>query len=175
MAYCFGCSGYLRNKKLSQPSNMTVERKTNTFWLNIILVVLVFCAIGFEWWLVQGEVNVLEQPSVTIGENRWLLEGVSMTPEDRSRGLGYRSQLPAGTGMLFLFETPDRYAFWMRGMQFPIDIIFIHGTVVDSVFRHRQPGDLSPVTPKEPVTTVLEVNAGEASGVQVGDEVQIVH
>lgn len=136
---------------------------------------LVFCVIGFEWRLVQREVRGPEQSSVTIGENRWLLEGVSITPEDRSRGLGYRSQLPSGMGMLFLFETPDRYAFWMRGMQFPIDIIFIRGTVVDSVFSHRQPGDLSPVVPKEPVTAVLEVNAGEASGIQVGDEVQVVY
>ena len=59
-------------------------------------------------------------------------------------------------------------------MQFPIDIIFIRDSVVDSVVMNRQPNDLNPVSPQYPVNAVLEVNAGEAWDVRPGDRVEIV-
>ena len=43
------------------------------------------------------------------------------------QGLSERQSLAEDKGMLFLFEKPDHYAFWMKGMEFPLDIIFING------------------------------------------------
>lgn len=40
-------------------------------------------------------------------------------------GLGERDSLCAHCGMLFDFPESDRYAFWMRGMQFPLDTVWI--------------------------------------------------
>src|SRR6476619_2143774 len=51
-------------------------------------------------------------------------------PADRALGLGYREGLAAGTGMLFLFEGPEPQSFWMRGMLFCIDIIWIENGVI---------------------------------------------
>lgn len=33
--------------------------------------------------------------------------------------------MPANQGMLFVFGTPKYQCFWMRGMQFPLDIIWL--------------------------------------------------
>lgn len=47
------------------------------------------------------------------------------TPALRTRGLSGREGLLEGEGMLFVFETPGIYGFWMKEMKFPIDIIWI--------------------------------------------------
>ena len=86
---------------------------------------------------------------------------------------GYDS-LPRGFGMLFDFDTLAYHSFWMRGMNFPLDVVFIQGDIVDSVVSHREPGDLRPMQPREPVDRVLEVNAGEAEGIHPGDKVRII-
>ncbi len=37
--------------------------------------------------------------------------------------------------MLFLFDKPDYYPFWMKGMKFPLDILFIRGSTIVSIRR----------------------------------------
>src|SRR5262245_46209755 len=49
---------------------------------------------------------------------------VAVTPETRTRGLMDRSFLPAGQGMLFLFEIAQPLSFWMFNTLIPLDIIF---------------------------------------------------
>lgn len=57
---------------------------------------------------------------------------VADTPQTRSQGLSNRSPLPEDSGMLFLFDSPGRQRFWMKGMKFPLDIIWIRDhTIVD--------------------------------------------
>ncbi|MBU1999321.1 MAG: DUF192 domain-containing protein, partial [Candidatus Omnitrophica bacterium] len=48
------------------------------------------------------------------------------SPEDRSRGLMFRDKLGEKEGMLFIFDERGRHNFWMKNMQFPIDIIWIN-------------------------------------------------
>lgn len=52
---------------------------------------------------------------------------VADTTERRSRGLMFRDRLPAGGGMLFIFEQAQPYLFWMKNCKFPIDIIWLNG------------------------------------------------
>lgn len=46
------------------------------------------------------------------------------TPESRARGLMFRDQLPAGTGMLFLFDITKRVELWMKNCRINIDAAF---------------------------------------------------
>jgi uncharacterized membrane protein (UPF0127 family) len=46
-------------------------------------------------------------------------------PDAFAKGLGGRPCITASEGMLFSFKQPGRYPFWMKGMKFPIDIIWI--------------------------------------------------
>ena len=102
---------------------------------------------------------------------------LARTPAEQERGLGGRDSLAPDEGMLFVFPRDGQYAFWMKDMKFPIDIIWLaaYGSVVYVV------PDLSPSTyphsfgPKTPARFVLEVPAGFAVAhhVGVGDVAQL--
>lgn len=110
--------------------------------------------------------------SVLIGGKTIRVE-VARTPEQREQGLSGRTVLPEDTGMLFIFEKPDFYGFWMKKMNFSIDIIWIGRDykIVDVS------ADVSPLTfprtflPKEPAQFVLEVPSGwvNFNKISVGD------
>jgi hypothetical protein len=70
--------------------------------------------------------------------------GVSVTAEvaddeaSRTRGLSGRDRLDPDAGMLFLLPG-DSPSFWMKGMRFPIDIVWIKGGRVVDVTAGVQP------------------------------------
>lgn len=100
--------------------------------------------------------------------------------KERMQGLSKRNNLAKDTGMLFVFEKKDRYAFWMKDMRFPIDLIYIDdGKVVDVIENAKPPIDnnnvlgIQVIKPKNAANYVLEINAGEIKkhNVKVGDKV----
>jgi uncharacterized protein len=95
---------------------------------------------------------------------------LAATDAERARGLGGHEPLGPCEGMLFIFERPDYYAFWMKGMAFPIDIMWIQdGQVVhlEQNVPPPAPGTadfLLPIySPSVPAAFVLEVRAGFAA------------
>ena len=117
--------------------------------------------------------------TVTIGKTTFPVE-VEKTEAAREKGLSGRSSLAAGHGILFLFDTPNRYAFWMKDMKFPIDIIFINGSRVVSVFPNvpapvaSVPDSSLPVyVPTSAADKALELPAGTAKkdNIKIGDTV----
>lgn len=107
---------------------------------------------------------------------------LAVTDTEKQKGLGYRDSLASDSGMLFVYQNRDRYGFWMKGMRFSLDYIWINGNkVVDLSPDIPAPAnpDEPPVTlsPKVPVDKVLEVNAGVIvnTGVRIGDTVQFTN
>jgi len=49
---------------------------------------------------------------------------IADTAEKRRIGLSKTESLPKGEGMLFVHPGGGRHTYWMRGMAFPIDIVF---------------------------------------------------
>jgi len=102
---------------------------------------------------------------------------VADTDEERGRGLSDREMLQEGWGMLFVFERPGRYSFWMYRMHFPLDIIWLdsEGYVV-YVVEDAQPcsmdGPCKTYDPTSEAKYVLEVNAGwvKKVGLKIGDQ-----
>lgn len=97
------------------------------------------------------------------------------TPDKISLGLSGRESLEKGSGMLFIMPTSAKHGFWMKNMNFPIDIIWIDDTwVVAGVERNAQP-ESYPETfaPDSPVKYVLEVPAGTSDefGIDTGAKV----
>jgi uncharacterized membrane protein (UPF0127 family) len=97
----------------------------------------------------------------------------------RQRGLSGRPGLADDEGMLFLLPD-DSPSFWMKGMRFPLDILWIKdGRVVDVSADVPTPrGSDAPLptySPDRPADRVLEVNAGWAAdhGVRRGDAVEV--
>src|SRR5258706_16124297 len=58
---------------------------------------------------------------------------------DRQIGLTKYASISDTQGMLFLFDKPGFYTFWMKNMKFPIDMIFIHDDVVVSYVENATP------------------------------------
>lgn len=102
--------------------------------------------------------------------------------DEQTLGLGDVDVLPANHGMLFVYSQADVYTFWMRNVEYPIDIIWLRdGTVVD--ITANVPPE-SPTTalseyrvysPKQPVNMVLEVGSGvaEEAGITIGQHLTI--
>jgi len=118
---------------------------------------------------------------VTINEKEWEVD-VAASADELSAGLGGVVSIPANTGMLFDLGGPQTVEVTTEPMLFNIDIIFIKETVgitdfvwktgeVVDVVRDVAPGYM--VTEETPVRFFLEVNAGEAEGIEAGDSVEI--
>lgn len=106
---------------------------------------------------------------------------IADTAEARKKGLGGKDSLPSDSGMLFIFPKADYYNFWMKGMKFPIDIIWIKEKKVVAITKNVPPQvdgqldtDLPIYTPSEPIDSALEVNAGftDAHNIKIGDSIE---
>ncbi len=107
---------------------------------------------------------------------------VADTPSERAAGLSGYAGLPEDSGMLFVLAEPQQPSFWMKGMLFALDIIWIRdGTVVQihaavPPAPKDTPDDQLPrYRPDEPITHVLELTAGSAAryGISVGDHIAL--
>ncbi|MEM1943247.1 MAG: DUF192 domain-containing protein [Candidatus Caldarchaeum sp.] len=116
-----------------------------------------------------------------------LVDGVKVfveladTAEKRAQGLSDRDRLEEGWGMLFVFEQPGIYSFWMYRMRFPLDIIWVdaEGRVVYVVEKAPPCQANEPCqsyTPPAEALYVLEVRAGfvEENRIGVGSSVVVV-
>lgn len=123
--------------------------------------------------------TVEEFQTVFLNSKAYRLEVVK-TDEARNQGLSGREALLPGTGMLFLFDRPDRYSFWMEKMRFPIDIVFLtNGTIVNIANKVQPPKTATEppatVRPQQLFNQVIEIPAGDADvlGLKVGQKVNL--
>ena len=100
---------------------------------------------------------------------------VAGTPETRAKGLSDRKMLPKGTGMLFIFDAPAQYGFWMKDMNFAIDIIWIsESSQVIGITEELAPETFPEIFyPPGRVMYVLELSAGASRnfGIDIGQVV----
>ena len=101
-------------------------------------------------------------------------------PKEHQTGLADFSSLPLGEGMLFVFDKSASYVFWMKNVEFAIDIIWIdeNKKIVDIASNvppepDKGEKELTRYKPKSDAKYVLEINAGLSSlhNLQVGDQV----
>lgn len=93
-----------------------------------------------------------------------ILVRLADTDKTRQLGLSYFSQLPENQGMLFSFPQVGTYGFWMKDMNFPIDIIWIDENlkIIDRTINVLPSSFPNIFTPKAPVNYVLEIPANTA-------------
>lgn len=97
------------------------------------------------------------------------------TQEKRQLGLMFRKSLDKNRGMLFIFEQEGVYSFWMKNMNFPLDLIWIgkDGKVAEIINNALPCNDLCPsIITDKPAKYVLEVNAGfvRKNSIKKGDK-----
>jgi uncharacterized membrane protein (UPF0127 family) len=122
---------------------------------------------------------VLRTIAITLAGGREITVEVAESGEERAHGLGDRDALAEDSGMIFAYPIPGRPVFWMKGMRFPLDVVWIDGDkrvveVAAGIPAEPGVGDsgLKRYSPSRPVQYVLELNSGAAArlGIDAGDQ-----
>ena len=108
---------------------------------------------------------------ITTSNGQKIPVEVADTLKKRSLGLGKRASLKKGWGMLFVFENRKQHRFWMKDMQFPLDIIWLDNSKIVHIIRNAHPVnpkfETELMTSPVPVNFVLEIAAGQAEKLQL--------
>jgi uncharacterized membrane protein (UPF0127 family) len=91
-----------------------------------------------------------------------------------TRGLMYRPQMPANSGMLFIFPGEEVRSFWMKNTYISLDILFVDSNKeIVTIQANTQPLSTEPVPSYKPAKYVIEVNAGFCSkyNIKQGDRI----
>lgn len=130
--------------------------------MRLITVVMLLASMGCA-----SSVRTADAVTVTIdapGGSLAVEAEVADEPGERFRGLRGREQLPAGTGMLFLFDEVAARTFTMQDTLIPLDLLVIRAGRVVEIIQMVPCADAEECTyPTVPADAALEVNAGVAS------------
>ena len=160
-------------------------RWSKTFAVIIVLVLALLGALQTGIWVQAVSTGGYETTKVTaVDANGSRLATVSARIADTDSkqivGLSRTGALAPDEGMVFVFDEEARHGFVMRGMEFPLDIVFADADGTVTEIRHAStPGDLALAAQLEEHTGrgkyVLEVNRGWANrtGVDEGDRLRI--
>lgn len=114
---------------------------------------------------------------INVGGTPLIVE-YAVTPDEWQQGLGNRPILKHNRGMLFISEELRIPGFWMKGMEFPLDIIWIRDYKVIGI-EHNIPipsseEEVETFYPPQAVDMVLEVNGGWAKENKISNGAEIV-
>lgn len=104
---------------------------------------------------------------VELAGQRYMVE-IADDDAERARGLMFRDELAAGTGMLFIHDREQPQAYWMKNTRIPLDILYFDNARKLVAQQRDVPpcsaGNACPPYPSNaPARYVLELNAGEAA------------
>lgn len=146
-------------------------------WVLPMAIMALSACINIELTLGDSD----DTPTVKIEGVAFEVE-VADTRLLRTRGLTGRTYMGEREGMLFFPDGPDAGNFWMKGMLFPLDFIWIgrNCRVADITVNAPVPypgtpdDDIRRYNSYPPAAYTLEVNAGEVDrfGIRVGHKVK---
>lgn len=149
----------------------------------ILVVALIVILIGLAFWFgtdISWRVRGYQLPGAhrALGIGTTTVQVVVVEEEeDRKKGLSDSAGLAPDEGMLFVFPQEGHYAFWMKDMNYSIDIMWLtaSGTIVgiwDDAKPESYPRAYAPTPPAQ---YVLELPAGFVKGheLKIGDTVRL--
>ena len=147
-------------------------------WAIILLILILLVAGYFVFFYKnktkeQGQLNMAE---MKVGEAKLTVE-LADDLSEQIQGLSDRNSLCRDCGMLFIYSEEKVQNFWMRGMHFDLDFLFIRGGKVTEIKENipapsvNNPANIVSIQSREQADMVLEVNAGyvKKHGIKVGD------
>ncbi len=108
--------------------------------------------------------------TATIGNNTYQIEIVT-TKQDMAIGLSKYKSLPVNQGMLFKFDDYGYHNFWMKNMNFDIDIIWLKNNKVVDIDQAYYTKPYKIIKPPRPINAVLELNIN--SPIQIGQTLNV--
>jgi uncharacterized protein len=175
-----------------------MKRKPSLYNIIIAVILILIILIGSLVLFTNPEKRSMRKPAETIkqqpeqpskpvfrkdGNLRFLKSGSNKVITDieievanddgaREQGLMYRDTMAENAGMLFMMETEELQAFWMKNTIISLDILFVNSERrIVSIHKNCTPYSLDQIQSEYPALYVVEVNAGytEKHGIQVGD------
>lgn len=155
------------------------------YFLVLVAVILFSLVLWLSIFRNQNQLKGAEYITAKIGKEFYKLE-IANTNQAREKGLGGRSNLPQNSGMFFIFDRPGLYQFWMQGMQFPLDFIWLDGSRIIQLTENVLPPcsssrgelctkEITVLKTNQYFDKVIELNAGEVkkTGIKIGDSISI--
>lgn len=122
--------------------------------------------------LFSGELKTVD---IDVAGSRYVVE-IADTALTQMRGLMGRQGLGENAGMLFVYEEDRHVQFWMKGVTFPLDMIFFSrcGEIV-KIHDNAQPDSSDIVSSSVAVRVVLELRGGASkrAEMRLGDRVSV--
>lgn len=155
------------------PENSPAKTASAPKLISLTIILLFLVMIGAFW--LKGElkpdppvsncyVNVnLENTTIRADEVTFQAE-VAKNSVDQQQGLSARDCLDENRAMLFSYDNPGNYCFWMKDMSFAIDMIWLDADKKVVTIKSDAKNADYPETycPEKPAQYVIEVNAGVA-------------
>ncbi|MFZ5376345.1 MAG: DUF192 domain-containing protein [Patescibacteria group bacterium] len=160
-------------------------------WLIVIIIVILLAGSGFfAFGFFQPKRATLatfqqiqDGSKIKIKLGKQVIEvEVANTDTSRTQGLSDRQEI-GSDGLLFVFDKPDQYRFWMKQMRFGLDFIWLADQKIVEITRDVPPpveGQqlqfLDIYQPAVPADMMIEVAAGQAEkwGLEVDQELKLV-
>ena len=144
-------------------------------FIGVTLMIMAFLFYQVKTGLRPGESIV--SPNVIINGHVIKIE-IADDFDKQTSGLSGRPVLGINEGMLFIFNNKQVRRFWMKNMNFPLDIVWLDTDKVVNIGQNLPPEGESPAhtySSVAPVNNVLEINAGLAAkyDLKIGDKIII--
>lgn len=137
------------------------------FWRYLLILLLLGCMIApFSSWAARNTVELSVRGKAIQAE-------LAQTEQARAKGLMHRKRLCENCGMLFIFPSADKWAFWSKNTPLALSVAFVDGRG-----RIMQIVDMEPNSTENHVTEydviyALEMSRGwfAINGIATGDNV----
>ncbi len=148
--------------------SMLLYRK---FFLIILTLFLIFFSFVVSAETICGYKNEVEIEIKREGKLiKTFQSGIAETPQEHKQGLMNCQLLSKERGLFFLFDVPERRAFWMKDTQIPLSIIYFDMNMKINSIEYGKPFSMIPVYSKVSTVFVLEVNSYDSLNLKVGDQ-----
>lgn len=121
--------------------------------------------------------SIEEKVRATLGGVELELE-VADEPQERATGLMGRTEVPPGTGMVFLFDEPVTSSFYMFQVPVPLTAAFVRDGVVVGIEQmapctEREPSACPLYGPDGSYDTVVETAPATLAGLETGARLEL--
>lgn len=122
-----------------------------------LLIILILLICSFLFWLTAIFRLPLEQRKIKV-LNKELTVWVADTEEARLKGLQNIIWMPKDRGILFAFNTPDKYCFWNKNTLIPLKLIFMRdGYVTEEIKLNPIWKGKQTICPRYDADSVIEI------------------
>lgn len=151
---------------------MKLDKKLYLVFFALVLVIFVVFKIFYH--ATPADFQILHFDTLAALDGTPLSLAIADTPHAEETGLSNQLSLQPNQGLLFVFDHPNMYGFWMKEMKFPIDVMWFDDSYkVVTIQKDFLPSSYPTISyPTASSTYVLEVPAGFADvhDIHIGSE-----